>query len=321
MRFLLTTTQRCGSTWISHGVHENKAKKDPPKFAGSSPPSHSMNLLVSSPMRVGSTWVHEVFIALLRPERRDFVASAEQALAVIESGASCVLKSHRLIDLDLSKLERRLHAIRVLRNFKDSLISRALYCRNTRPREGMNPTREEAAFIKESVGLDDREFVNEFLRRCPVVPRWMEQIVVFERGGFDYTFYYEMLLHNAPDEFLKWMRAHAVDLPGDSSRLETILGEVSFHRIRRARMAGATGWTGVGRWMEWLDERLVLTLDALYLDMRDLAAEWPQLRRPVSTNPEFPKALAESREFIESLGGSEPPAGVVGGTMMDALQR
>ena len=80
-----------------------------------------MNVLVSSPMRVGSTWVHEFLVSLLRPQRTDFIHRPEQAQAIIAGGTSCVLKSHSLLSIDLPGLHGRLHAIRVLRNYKDSL--------------------------------------------------------------------------------------------------------------------------------------------------------------------------------------------------------
>ena len=225
-------------------------------------------------MRTGSTWVHEVLVALLRPRRTDFVSTLKEALLVADAFRHCVLKSHSLVAEHLPELRTLLHTIRVLRNYKDSLISRSLYCRNVRRAEGLKNQPEEDAIIDACAGMSDRDFVNEFLLQSPLIPFWLREIVSFEPGDYDHTFYYEMLLHNPRDQFSAWMQRH--DVNATESALDAALERCAFHRMKVENTPGFIGSTGVGQWMHWLTEPLWRRLDALYLQERSLANRSPR---------------------------------------------
>ncbi len=229
-------------------------------------------------MRTGSTWVHEILVCLVEPARRDFVSTVPEALKIANEAPVTVLKSHALIDVDVPDLHPELHVVRVLRNFKDSLISRALYCRNVRRAENLKNLPDEAAAIERLDGLDTPAFVNAFLRECEAVPRWLEEIVVYERGEFDHTFYYEMLLHNPHDQFLAWANRAGYSRPGLSAAIDSALEQRSYGKMKAATSPGFVGSTGVGQWMAWLDEPVARYLDGLYRNMRSLSEAFPGSR-------------------------------------------
>lgn len=259
-----------------------------------------MNLLVTSPMRVGSTWVHELLIALLKPQRTNFVRTPDEALAAVSGGMSCVLKSHSIIDLDLPALQGRIHTVRVLRNYKDCLISRALYCRNVRTAEGEENTPAEQEVIDRCKGMETREFVNVYLSEFRELQRWVGDLVMFERGEFDHTFYYEMLLHNMHDEMWNWVCEAGLEHRVSQADVVLALKNCSFQRMQKRTTKGFVGSTGVGQWMHWLDEPLIDRLDALYLEQRERFFNHPTLRHP---NHEVARPVPEAAEKIPLFCG------------------
>jgi hypothetical protein len=240
-----------------------------------------MNVLVTSPLRTGSTWVCEMLAKVLRAERTDFVSTVASALQISGLTRSCVLKSHTLIDLDVLRLKGRVHSVRILRNYKDCLISRALYCRNVRSAEGQVSDPNEDAVIGECIGLPDRVFVNIFLATCPNVAAWMENLVVYERGDFDHTFYYEMLLHNTKNQLLAWIekQEESESLVG---RLDEALEYCNFRNMQARKTRRFMASTGVGQWIHWLDEPVWRKLDRLYHDQTMMAARFTDDRFPVT---------------------------------------
>jgi hypothetical protein len=226
-----------------------------------------MKLLVTSPMRTGSTWVHAVLCELLRPSRTDFVSSADQALRFVTEEV-CVLKSHLVGYRELPALRGHFRIVRVLRNFKDCLISRALYCRHVRPAQKLPLRPAEAAAMRRCEGMDDRVFVHEVLSGAEVAEEWLREIAEFEVGRFDHTLYYEMLLHNAHDQF--WLGLEALGLSERIAfqELDAALRRCSFARMRVNSDPGFVGSTGVGRWMDWLEQPLIDRLDARFFELR-----------------------------------------------------
>lgn len=219
-------------------------------------------------MRTGSTWVYEVIVALTRPDRHAFVSTVSDAIRMLDESGSCVLKTHSINGNNLSHLSGRAHSIRVLRNYKDSLMSRALYCRNVRPAEKEPNLPEEEEIIRTCVNLSDKDFVNYFLTTSQSVQRWMEELVAFERGAFDHTFYYEMLLHNPRDQFLLWLEKNEPLFALDEDDVERALEKRSYEYMQRTKTPGFIGSTGVGLWMQWLSNSLSKDLDRLYYDQR-----------------------------------------------------
>lgn len=243
-----------------------------------------MNMLVTSPMRVGSTWVHELLCDLFKPDHRDFVRSSADALTVVARGGTCVLKSHRISAHDLPILAGHLHSIRVLRNFKDCLISRAFYCRNVlyrRDAKSKGTPAEESA-LSECGALGDVEFVNTFLSIFADLGKWVEAIVMYERGSYDHTFYYEMLIHNARDELWHWINKAGLTSQVDLQKLDEALHASSFKKMKARKTPGFVGSTGVGGWMHLLDEPVSAQLDELYHRYREMMGLHPGGRSYVS---------------------------------------
>ncbi|HYF35005.1 MAG TPA: hypothetical protein VD994_06905 [Prosthecobacter sp.] len=209
------------------------------------------------------------------------MGTAKRALEVMQLGESCVLKSHSIINIDLPALRDFFHSIRILRNYKDSLISRALYCRNVRSAEGAANELAEQKLIDECEGAHDVEFLNIFLSEFENLDRWLEDIVIFERGDFDQTFYYEMLLHNPHDQFAAWLEKTGLSSKITLSQLSEALEQCAFQKMRQKKTPGFVGSTGVGQWMHWLEPEVSNDLDSRYFKLRELAARFPTVRRPL----------------------------------------
>lgn len=212
-----------------------------------------IKLLITSPLRTGSTWVHAVLCDLFQPECVDFVADAEAALQVAQTVASCVLKTHAVFVQDVARLSDELQVIRILRNHVDCLISRALYCRNVRPAEGLDNLPREAEIIRGCAGMEDRAYVNFILSDEEVVVRWLDELAQFERGTFPYTFRYEALASDPAAEFRKWLVAAGVKRQVSAAALEGALERCSMDRMRAATTPGFVGSTGVGNAGWWLE--------------------------------------------------------------------
>jgi Sulfotransferase domain len=231
-----------------------------------------MKIIVVSPMRTGSTWIHKLLVFLFRPACKDYVDGIDEVERIFASHASCVLKSHTLTASRLREIGSEVYSVRVLRNYKDSLISRALYCRYVRPAEGNPNSPEEDRGIQECKDMDDPAFLNVFLETCPAVGQWIDEILVFDSGNFDCTLYYEMLLHNPLDQLSSWLMSSGfAECAGDRT-VEQALEECSFLRMRKAHTPGFIGSTGVGRWMEVLDPQVSRDLDRRYYERRNSAA-------------------------------------------------
>jgi hypothetical protein len=241
-----------------------------------------MKLVLSSAMRTGSTWIYEILVELVQPARKGFVSRVEEVLAIVEAEPSFVLKSHSLIDLDVLRLRGMAHTMRVLRNIKDSLISRALYCRNVRPAQGLENEPAEEAIIKSCANASDQEFVNVFLCELNVVKHWMEELVIYERGAFEHTFYYEMLLHNPRAQLQHWIVRNGFEKEITLEAIDRALERWSFEQMRKSMTKGFIGSTGVGRWMDWLEAPVAKRLDALYLEQKEVARRRPDERKPIT---------------------------------------
>jgi hypothetical protein len=241
-----------------------------------------MKILITSPMRVGSTWVHEVLTTLLKPERQNYVGNAESAVAMADSVECCVLKSHSIMEAQIPQLAGKLHTIRVLRNFKDCLISRALYCRNVRSLQGLPNTPAETALIQECADLGEADFLNVFLAEHTELESWIQHLVLYERGEFDHTFYYEMLLHNPRDEFWAWMEKVRLSERLGLDTLDHALDHCAFQKMKARKTKGFIGSTGVGQWMTCLHPELAKRLDAMFEQQRIIAGVGPPSQRVVA---------------------------------------
>jgi CO dehydrogenase/acetyl-CoA synthase beta subunit len=108
----------------------------------------------------------------------------------------------------------------------------------------------------------------------------MGDVVMFERGNFDYTFYYEMLIHNLRDQLWAWVeKAELVDKLRLAD-IDAAIKKCSFQRMKAVKTKGFIGSTGVGQWMMWLDESVAEKLDSLYQEQRDYFLRHPALLHP-----------------------------------------
>jgi hypothetical protein len=205
-----------------------------------------------------------VLCHLFRPECADFVPDADAALRVAQTATSCVLKTHGVFVHDVARLAGSLEVIRVLRNYADCLISRALYCRNVRPAEGLDNLPREAEIIEHCAGLDDRAYVNFILFDAEVAARWLDELAHFEMGAFPYTFIYETLVRDAQVEFTKWLRAAGLDDRVTPAALQGALEQCSMERMRAVTTPGFVGSTGVGKAGWWLEPAVQARLEQTY---------------------------------------------------------
>jgi hypothetical protein len=248
----------------------------------SKPQSSPGYVVVTSPMRTGSTWL----VGLLKgiaavPDR--YVTNAEQVRASMdELKEGAILKTHSIIDLDWPQLPHELSIVRVIRNYKDSLVSRALYVRNIRTREGRGIDEPEIRSLLTELGdASDLEFVRAFVDRCSLVEDWLAEMAVLERGEDErcVTLMYETLMHNPYDALAELT---TVLWPGCSEAMSRVTGVVrrsiqeGFNQrdsFLRSRAVGVGGWETLLSWEQ--SERL----DEIYFKMRSIATHHPDSRR------------------------------------------
>jgi hypothetical protein len=89
-------------------------------------------------MRTGSTWLVNL-LQLISGARGCYGEWIGDVLKEVKLAGSrpTVIKSHGVVDLDWPQVPVQVPLLRIKRNPKDSLISRALYAKNIRTAEGM----------------------------------------------------------------------------------------------------------------------------------------------------------------------------------------
>lgn len=90
-----------------------------------------------------------------------YADKVEDALNLMAGGDdAAILKTHDIIDIDWRRVPLPVPIVRLTRNFKDSLISRALYAKNIRPSEGQPIGEFELNQLLEEIGeTTDQEFI------------------------------------------------------------------------------------------------------------------------------------------------------------------
>ena len=233
-------------------------------------------------MRTGSTWLVSL-LQQISGLRSWFADTDEDAKRLIATTPNGLIKSHCIIDADWQQFPDRVRILRITRNYKDSLISRALYVKNIRPSEGAAIT--EPAMIKlieEMSGSSENEFVSAFVDRCEMVEEWLAEIAVMERGSDErcITMMYEAMMKNPHDAM-----AELVDAlwPGWTDALGRVPDAVRASirdgfRQRETFLRKLA--VGVGGWETWLTADQSERLDELFIKIRAKAHAMPTSRWP-----------------------------------------
>lgn len=245
-------------------------------------------VLVTSPMRTGSTWLVEMLQGISQFPERHFVTTAREVSALLEAGdRGGVVKSHEIVDLDWQAIPPQVPILRITRNFKDSLISRILYERNIRPSEGLEIKSREIRELVEALSEEtDAVFVRCFLERCRhVVIAWLSEIVVMERTWSDrcLTITYESLMHNPYEAMAELTECLWGRWPVARNRVSGVV-RTSLRRGYRQRDSFLRSRAvGVGGWETYLTCELSEKLEDLYFSLQSLAREggmrWSDLVR------------------------------------------
>lgn len=240
------------------------------------------HMLVTSPMRTGSTWLTDMLRDASGVTEVPFVSSVPAVRdAMRKTPAGAVLKTHAIIDLDWPDLPDDLPVIRLTRNYKDSLVSRVLYTTYIRPREGFPLSEAWLSNLLTELGDAPPEaFVEAFVTRSPLLEVWMSEIVAMERGESTRcrSVTYEGLCHNPYDalsDLIAWLRP---DCQETQARVFSVVdkalgvGQQQRQSFLRARAVG------VGGWENWLTPAQARSLDRLYFDLRERMARNPTMR-------------------------------------------
>jgi hypothetical protein len=239
-------------------------------------------VILTSAMRTGSTWLVNL-LKMIAQAPHQFVNSVEEALAFMEKREEgAVFKTHGIVDLDWPRVPAGVPMVRIIRNFKDSLISRALYVKNIRTSEGSDISEPEMRALLAELGTtgSEQEFIRAFMDRCPLVEDWLAEIAVLERGKDKrcLTLMYEALMHNPYDVVAELTE----DLwPGWSDAKNRVRDAVrqsirnGFHQRETFLRSHAVG---VGGWETWLSCEQSERLDDLFAKLRGLAGQNPGMR-------------------------------------------
>ncbi len=238
-------------------------------------------VMVSSAMRTGSTWMVRMLRDICQAPDR-YVSNVEDALQFIkETNRGGIIKTHDIVDVDWRRLPLHVPIVRITRNFKDSLISRALYAKNIRTSEGGRIEEFELKQLLEEIGeVTDQEFISAFFDRCSLVENWLANIVVMERGHDErcHTLTYEQLMHNPFDVMLELTDCLWPEWTEARERVKTAVKDSIRVGYKERETFLRKLAVGVGGWENWLSVEQSERLDELYWEFRDWAHEYPALR-------------------------------------------
>lgn len=230
-------------------------------------------------MRTGSTWLTGLINDITGQTSR-FVNTVDEASQILNTAPCSVMKTHKIIDLDWPALPEEVQVVRVLRNHKDSLLSRILYAKNIRREEGFPVEPEITALYEQHGEISDKEFVTFFLAGCPLALHWLAEIAVMERGDNSrcHTITYEELMRDPVECLLKlapklWpaWRDPAAKIRQEVRKASRQGLELRNSYLRRQAI-------GVGGWEHWLTAEQSEWLDDVFLELRNCGKEYPKLR-------------------------------------------
>ena len=229
-----------------------------------------MHVIVASAMRTGSTWFVEVMRDIL--DCADgYAGTVAEANRMIRSTERIVIKTHELHDVHWPEIDPGAHIVRILRNYKDSLISRALYVRHIRTAENYPLSDDEFRdLVPDKAEASDEEVLAAFIDASPLVEAWLREIVLRERGWSDrvLTVLYETLQHNPYDAFAEIVTALWPDWEEGPQR---VVPSVRHHLRRGVELRKEiyrSRVVGVGGWERWLTPEQGFRLDELYYRLR-----------------------------------------------------
>jgi hypothetical protein len=240
-------------------------------------------MIVTSAMRTGSTWL----VSMLRgiAQTTDTYAnSVDEAISIMaKEHVPGIIKAHGIIDRDWNRVPLDVPIVRLTRNFKDSLISRALYVKNIRAAEGESIGESEITELLAELGdASDQEYVATFVDRCSWTEKWLAEIAVMERGdhGRCHTLRYELLMHNPYDVMLELTDCLWPGWTEALERVEPVVKESLRRGIKQRASYLRNQAVGVGGWEAWLSIEQSERLDGLYQKLRLLAHQNPTCRWP-----------------------------------------
>jgi Sulfotransferase domain len=238
-------------------------------------------LVVTSAMRTGSTWLVNM-LEQIGQASGFYANNVSEALAWIgQPTGDGVVKSHGIIDLDWHRLPEHVPLLRITRNYKDSVISRAQYVKNIRPHEGTPVAEAEIlALLAELDCPSEHEFIAAFVKQCPLVEDWLAEIVVMERSHSErcLAVMYESLMHNPYDLMLELTEAIWPGWDCAQHRVLPVVKQSLQDGLKKRGSFLRSKAVGVGGWELYLSPDQSERLDDMYLSLREIAISEPEMR-------------------------------------------
>lgn len=236
-------------------------------------PEHPHHVIVTSAMRTGSTWLHSLLVQISGAQNH-YVTSIADGLKVIRDTPSGMIKTHAVIDIDWDKVPPEVPIVRIIRNYKDSLISRALYVRNIRPSAGEPITEPAMLELLARIGnATDQEFMTAFIDTSPLVDLWLAEIAVMERGDSErcLTVMYETMMYNPYEMVAEIISVLWPDWTEGLQRVEATVRGSIHQGLNLRKQFQRKQAVGVGGWEAWLTAEQSDRLDARYYALKRLA--------------------------------------------------
>lgn len=240
------------------------------------------HVIVTSAMRTGSTWLVKL-LRQISETRELYVTSVEDAVNLVASTPGGIIKTHGIIDIDWNTVPAGVPIVRIVRNYKDSLLSRALYVKNIRPSAGEPITEPAMRELLAKLGdVTDKEFISAFVDDCSLVHLWLAEIAVMERSTDDccFTLMYESMMKNPYDVMAELVDALWPGWKEGLARVSDVVRASIREGFRQRETFLRKLAVGVGGWETLLTVDQSERLDDLFFKIRKRAFEMPASRWP-----------------------------------------
>lgn len=248
-----------------------------------------MKVIVSSFMRVGSTWLSEATARLMNTNVTPIGFEGHVQGMIIAKPAALeissqlpdggVYKTHRATPYDLQNIleDRSVRILSIHRDIKDVLVSLLMYCRHVRGRHGLENEKTFATFAETWKDLSDESFINLLIEaRGEYIQKKILEWYLFEhRVHSAHVFHVEYVDVVQKPEWVITKLAQFLELTPTPAELQAVVLATSKEKMREAIDAddkdsnkNFVRTATFGEWKRFLDKVSVRRIDEWVAELK-----------------------------------------------------